>query len=77
MSAAHAPAARSKPESTAATYSISDLAQEFALTTRAIRFYEDEGLLSTVRRGQTRVYGERELSRSKLIIRGKRLRLSL
>ncbi len=61
----------------APTYSISDLAQEFALTTRAIRFYEDEGLLAPVRRGQTRVYGERERTRIKLILRGKRLGLAL
>jgi DNA-binding transcriptional MerR regulator len=59
------------------TFSISDLAQEFALTTRAIRFYEDEGLLAPLRRGQTRVYGERERTRIKLILRGKRLGLSL
>lgn len=77
MSAAYAPAARPKAESAATTYSISDLAQEFALTTRAIRFYEDEGLLSPARRGQTRVYGERERTRVKLIMRGKRLGLSL
>jgi DNA-binding transcriptional MerR regulator len=77
MSAAHASAVRSKPEPAATTYSISDLAQEFALTTRAIRFYEDEGLLSPLRRGQTRVYGERERTRIKLILRGKRLGLSL
>jgi DNA-binding transcriptional MerR regulator len=60
-----------------ATYSISELAQEFALTTRAIRFYEDEGLLSPLRRGQTRIYGERERTRIKLILRGKRLGLAL
>ncbi len=59
------------------TFSISALAQEFALTTRAIRFYEDEGLLAPLRRGQTRVYGERERTRIKLILRGKRLGLSL
>ena len=88
MSAAHVPAARSKAESAGAvgrkdpdrsgpTWSISDLAQEFALTTRAIRFYEDEGLLAPVRRGQTRVYAERERTRIKLILRGKRLGLAL
>jgi DNA-binding transcriptional MerR regulator len=88
MSAALPSAARSKafvaatalrkdPERGGPTYSISDLAQEFALTTRAIRFYEDEGLLSPVRRGQTRVYGERERTRIKLILRGKRLGLAL
>lgn len=89
MSAASVPAARPKPQpdvttgprktatSTAPTYSISALAQEFALTTRAIRFYEDEGLLAPARRGQTRVYGERERTRIKLILRGKRLGLAL
>jgi DNA-binding transcriptional MerR regulator len=59
------------------TYSISDLAQEFALTTRAIRFYEDEGLLAPGRHGQARIYGERERTRIKLILRGKRLGLAL
>jgi len=59
------------------TYSISELAKEFALTTRAIRFYEGEGLLSPQRAGQRRVYAERERVRIKLILRGKRLGLSL
>jgi DNA-binding transcriptional MerR regulator len=59
------------------TFSISDLAQEFALTTRAIRFYEDEGLLAPTRSGRTRIYGPRERTRLKLILRGKRLGLSL
>jgi DNA-binding transcriptional MerR regulator len=59
------------------TFSISDLAQEFALTTRAIRFYEDEGLISPTREGRNRVYGVRERTRLKLILRGKRLGLSL
>jgi DNA-binding transcriptional MerR regulator len=59
------------------TYTISDLAREFALTTRAIRFYEDEGLIEPRRRGQARVYGERERTRIKLILRGKRLGLAL
>jgi DNA-binding transcriptional MerR regulator len=61
----------------AAHYSISDLAREFALTTRAIRFYEDCGLLAPERRGRQRVYGERERVRIKLILRGKRLGLAL
>lgn len=64
-------------ERTGPSYTISDLAQEFALTTRAIRFYEDEGLLSPSRRGQARIYGERERTRVKLILRGKRLGLTL
>jgi DNA-binding transcriptional MerR regulator len=59
------------------TYSISELAQEFALTTRAIRFYEDEGMLAPERRGRARVYRERERVRLKLILRGKRLGFSL
>ena len=59
------------------TYSISDLAREFALTTRAIRFYEDEGLLAPRRNGRSRIYAERERVRIKLILRGKRLGLSL
>jgi DNA-binding transcriptional MerR regulator len=59
------------------TYSISDLAKEFALTTRAIRFYEDEGLLAPRRSGRSRIYGERERVRIKLVVRGKRLGLSL
>jgi DNA-binding transcriptional MerR regulator len=59
------------------TFSISELAQEFALTTRTIRFYEDEGLLTPRRAGQARIYGERERVRIKLILRGKRLGLSL
>jgi DNA-binding transcriptional MerR regulator len=61
----------------AAVYTISQLAREFALTTRAIRFYEDEGLLSPGRRGRVRVYGERERVRIKLILRGKRIGLAL
>jgi len=65
----------SRPPS--ATYTISDLAKEFALTTRAIRFYEDEGLLAPQRSGRHRVYGERDRVRIKLLLRGKRLGLSL
>jgi DNA-binding transcriptional MerR regulator len=59
------------------TYSITDLAQEFDLTTRAIRFYEDRGLLAPARRGQTRIYSSRDRTRLKLILRGKRLGFSL
>jgi DNA-binding transcriptional MerR regulator len=59
------------------TYSISELAREFALTTRAIRFYEDEGLIAPARHGRARVYGERERVRLKLVLRGKRLGLAL
>ena len=80
MSALNAPVRRAKlPTADRAppTYTISALAQEFALTTRAIRFYEDEGLISPRRRGLARIYGERERTRIKLILRGKRLGLAL
>jgi len=60
-----------------AEYAIGDLAREFAVTTRTIRFYEDEGLLAPERRGQTRIYGPRDRVRLRLILRGKRLGFSL
>jgi DNA-binding transcriptional MerR regulator len=60
-----------------ATYSISDLAKEFDVTTRTIRFYEAEGLIKPDRIGRRRVYNLREHTRLKLIIRGKRLGFSL
>jgi DNA-binding transcriptional MerR regulator len=59
------------------TYSISDLAKEFDITTRSIRFYEDQGLLSPERHGQTRIYSKRDKVRLKLILRGKRLGFTL
>ncbi len=59
------------------TYSISDLAAEFDVTTRSIRFYEDKGLLSPLRKGTTRVYSNQDRIKLKLILRGKRLGLSL
>lgn len=59
------------------TYTISALAHEFALTTRAIRFYEDEGMLAPERRGRARIYHERERVRLRLILRGKRLGFAL
>lgn len=62
------------------TYSISDLAREFDLTTRAMRFYEDMGLLQPERSGpagRNRVYTARDRTRLKLTLRAKRLGLSL
>lgn len=59
------------------TYTITELAREFNLTTRAIRFYEDQGLLSPDRVGRNRVYGRADHTRLKLIQRGKRLGFSL
>src|SRR5260370_37178025 len=61
----------------AETYSIADLAREFDVTHRAIRFYEDEGLLSPGRDGTRRVYTKRDWVRLKLILRGNRLGFSL
>ncbi len=59
------------------TYSISELAKEFDITTRSIRFYEDQGLITPLRQGQTRIYSKRDRVRLKLILRGKRLGFSL
>ena len=59
------------------TYTITELAREFDVTTRAIRFYEDQGLLTPRREGQRRIYGNRDRVRLKLTLRGKRLGLSL
>jgi DNA-binding transcriptional MerR regulator len=58
-------------------YTITELAAEFDITARAIRFYEDMGLLSPQRRGRNRVYTHRDRTRLKLTLRGKRLGLSL
>ncbi len=60
-----------------AKYSISDLSKEFDITTRSIRFYEDQGLIFPARKGQTRIYNQRDKVRLKLILRGKRLGFSL
>lgn len=59
------------------TYSISELAHEFDVTPRTIRYYEDEGLLTPLREGQTRIYSHRDKIRLKLTLRGKRLGFSL
>jgi DNA-binding transcriptional MerR regulator len=59
------------------TFTISELAREFGVTTRTIRFYEDEGLLSPKREGTNRVFSQRDRVRLKLALRGKRLGFSL
>jgi len=61
----------------AETWGIADLAAEFGVTTRTIRFYEDKGLVTPERRGQRRVYHARDKVRLQLIMRGKRLGFSL
>src|SRR5205807_2927075 len=58
-------------------FSISELAHEFSITPRAIRFYEDQGLISPRRDGQRRIYTPRDRTRLKLTLRGKRLGLTL
>jgi DNA-binding transcriptional MerR regulator len=63
-----------KPER---TYSISELAREFKVTARALRFYEDRGLITPLRDGLNRVYRGRDRARLQLIIRGKKVGLSL
>ncbi len=64
-------------EETQSLYSIGDLAAEFAVSARAIRFYEDQGLLAPRRIGGNRVYTRRDRARLVLIMRGKRLGFSL
>jgi DNA-binding transcriptional MerR regulator len=59
------------------TFTIAELAEEFDVTPRAIRFYEDVGLLEPARAGRTRVYSQRDRIRLKLTLRGKRLGLAL
>lgn len=62
---------------TARSYTITELAKEFDITARAIRFYEDVGLLQPARQGRNRVYTQRDRTRLKLTLRGKRLGFSL
>jgi DNA-binding transcriptional MerR regulator len=60
-----------------AEFTIGELAREFDVTPRTIRFYEDQGLLAPRRDGQRRIYAQRDRTRLKLTLRGKRLGLSL
>ncbi|OUS05922.1 MerR family transcriptional regulator [Gammaproteobacteria bacterium 42_54_T18] len=59
------------------TYTIGELAKEFNVTTRAIRFYEDKGILNPSRQGQKRIYGPRDRILLKLTLRGKRIGFTL
>ncbi len=59
------------------TYTISELAREFDVTTRTIRHYEDQGLIAPERRGQHRIYSRRDRTRLLLTLRGKRIGLTL
>ena len=62
---------------TATTFAISDLAREFSITPRTIRFWEDQGILAPQREGNKRVFTRRDRARLKMALRGKRLGLSL
>ncbi|MBO9713790.1 MerR family DNA-binding transcriptional regulator [Sphingomonas sp.] len=69
--------ARIEPRTDRDFYTISDLGSEFGVTARALRFYEDEGLISPQRRGTSRVYSHRDRARLAWILRGKRVGFSL
>ncbi len=62
---------------TAATFAISDLAREFGITPRTIRFWEDQGIVAPQREGTKRIFTRRDRARLKMALRGKRLGLSL
>ena len=62
---------------TTARFAISDLAREFGITPRTIRFWEDQGILAPEREGRNRVFTRRDRARLKMALRGKRLGLSL
>jgi DNA-binding transcriptional MerR regulator len=65
------------PESGGKSYSITDLCEEFKVTPRALRFYEDEGLIAPERQGLSRIYSWRDRARLAWILRGKRVGFSL
>ena len=65
------------PENGSATYSITGLCEEFGVTPRALRFYEDEGLIAPHRQGLARIYSARDRARLAWILRGKRVGFSL
>ncbi|WP_334128230.1 MerR family transcriptional regulator [Sneathiella sp.] len=59
------------------SFSITELAEEFGVTSRTIRFYEDKGLINPAREGTTRIYSRKDRGRLKIILRGRRLGFSL
>jgi DNA-binding transcriptional MerR regulator len=69
--------AQANPQARDETFTITQFAEEFGITTRAIRFYEDKELLQPMREGMNRVYSRRDRARLQLILRGKRLGFSL
>jgi DNA-binding transcriptional MerR regulator len=77
MSVAAPSAAKTPARDSARIYSIAELAREFGITARTIRFYEDEGLIKPRRQGLTRLYSAHDRVRLSWILRGKRLGFSL
>ena len=77
MPVSASPAVSSEPRDPQRIYSIAELAREFAITARTIRFYEDEGLIKPRRQGLTRLYSAGDRTRLGWILRGKRLGFSL
>ncbi|WP_371323811.1 MerR family DNA-binding transcriptional regulator [Dechloromonas sp. ZY10] len=71
------PTAPTTPPAATATFAISDLAREFGITPRTIRFWEDQGILAPDREGNKRIFTRRDRARLKMALRGKRLGLSL
>lgn len=67
----------SAPTATPELFTISDLVNTFGVTTRTLRFYEDEGLLKPLRRGQMRLYSKADFARLAWVLRGKRVGFSL
>jgi DNA-binding transcriptional MerR regulator len=70
-------AAKTAADDVDATFTITELAEEFSITARSIRFYEDKGLIQPKRSGTARIYNRRDRGRLILILRGKRLGFSL
>jgi DNA-binding transcriptional MerR regulator len=70
-------ATAAKPASSAKTYTIGDLAREFGVTLRTLRFYEDRGLLTPRREGLARIYDARDRARLSVILKGKQLGFTL
>ena len=68
---------KKKKDRKSETYSITQLCREFNVTPRALRFYEQKGLLSPSRRGWTRIFNYRDRARLKLILRGKKVGFTL
>ena len=81
MSQSRSEASRHQPDTMengkTATWTISELAREFGITPRTIRFYEDQGIVSPAREGRNRVYHPRDRTRLKLALRGKRMGFQL